>query len=317
MKAKNVQEMLRIAVFYDGNYLLHASNYYNYFHARRNRLSIEGIHAYLRENIAHDSDRSLHLVHIVDAHYFRGRLSAADASQKGDLLYAERAFEDILMDSGITTHFLPVKSTNGKRVEKGIDVWFALEVYENVRLNNYDYVVLVTGDGDFVPLVKRLNLLGVKTILLHFDYEYQVDDSDRKISSFASTDLKEWAFKTIDLAGEIDNPKNKSSQSIADLFIGPPKITNMTYTSVGSALRDRPESESRRKQSTIMTLKTGYGFIRWPELNNVYFFYQALTNADFEDLVVGDTVEFEIEERADGETDGPKRYIAKSVRLIR
>lgn len=317
MKKNNELDILRIAVFYDGNYLLHASNYYNYFHARRNRLSIEGIHTFLRENIAFDSDRSLHLVHIVDAHYFRGRLSAADASQKGDLLYAERAFEDILMDSGITTHFLPVKSTNGKRVEKGIDVWFALEVYENVRLNNYDYVVLVTGDGDFVPLVKRLNLLGVKTILLHFDYEYMVDDTDRKVSSFASLDLKEWAFKTIDLAAEIDNPKNKTSQTITELFIGPPKIMNTAYSTVGSALRNNPQPEKRRQQSTIMTLKTGYGFIKWPELNNIYFFYQDLINADFQDLVVGDTVEFEIEERVDTDKEGPKRYIAKTIRLIR
>ncbi|MEX1187886.1 MAG: cold-shock protein, partial [Bacteroidia bacterium] len=27
----------RIGVFYDGNYFLHVSNYYNYFHERRRR----------------------------------------------------------------------------------------------------------------------------------------------------------------------------------------------------------------------------------------------------------------------------------------
>ncbi len=43
---------LRVGVFYDGNYLLHASNYYNYIHGRRNRLSINGLHSFIRNQFS-------------------------------------------------------------------------------------------------------------------------------------------------------------------------------------------------------------------------------------------------------------------------
>ena len=39
---------LRLGVFYDGNFLLHASNYYNYIHPLHTRLSISGLHDFIR-----------------------------------------------------------------------------------------------------------------------------------------------------------------------------------------------------------------------------------------------------------------------------
>ena len=46
----NEREMrlLRIGIFYDGNYFYHVSNYYCYGHPRKSRLSIPGIHEVLR-----------------------------------------------------------------------------------------------------------------------------------------------------------------------------------------------------------------------------------------------------------------------------
>jgi hypothetical protein len=41
-------KMIRIGVFYDGNYFLHISNYYNYEHERGRRLSISGLHNFAR-----------------------------------------------------------------------------------------------------------------------------------------------------------------------------------------------------------------------------------------------------------------------------
>ena len=40
--------LTRIGVFYDGNYFLHVSNYYNYSHERKNRLSIAGLHHFIK-----------------------------------------------------------------------------------------------------------------------------------------------------------------------------------------------------------------------------------------------------------------------------
>ena len=70
--------MIRIGVFYDGNYFLHVSNYYNYDHARRRRLSIAGLHEFIRYQVAAEEDNSdPRQCQIVDAHYFRTRRSSA------------------------------------------------------------------------------------------------------------------------------------------------------------------------------------------------------------------------------------------------
>ncbi len=35
-----------------------------------------------------------------------------------------------LMSEGVTTHYLPLRNFGGRREEKGIDVWLALEAFE-------------------------------------------------------------------------------------------------------------------------------------------------------------------------------------------
>ena len=111
-------KLTRIGVFYDGNYFLHVSNYYAYHHERRNRLSIAGLHEFVRHRIADEEGKEFHLCQIVDAHYFRGRLSAQEASAEGNRLYYDRLFDDILMMEGVTTHYLPVRTVQGYRQER-------------------------------------------------------------------------------------------------------------------------------------------------------------------------------------------------------
>jgi hypothetical protein len=45
-------KLARIGVFYDGNFFSHVSNYYNYSHPRKARLSIDGLHAFIQEQVA-------------------------------------------------------------------------------------------------------------------------------------------------------------------------------------------------------------------------------------------------------------------------
>ncbi|HEY0111437.1 MAG TPA: cold-shock protein, partial [Fibrella sp.] len=130
MQQSRRTKLTRIGVFYDGNYFLHVSNYYNYSHERRSRISISGLHAFIRSQVADSEDTDKNLCQIVDAHYFRGRLNAHEASQRGNQLFYDRLFDDILMSEGVVTHYLPVKTYQGYRQEKGIDVWLALETYE-------------------------------------------------------------------------------------------------------------------------------------------------------------------------------------------
>ena len=169
--------LTRIGVFYDGGYFFHVSQYYNYHHERRARISISGLHRFVKEEVAKREQTDPNYCQIVDAHYFRGRLSAS-AAQSRDSLYKERVFENVLIHEGVTTHFLPLYPSG----EKGIDVWFSVEAFELAVYKRFDVSVLVTGDGDYVPLARKLNTLGTRVMLLAWDLPIPTmwaTDSDR------------------------------------------------------------------------------------------------------------------------------------------
>jgi hypothetical protein len=85
-------KLIRMGVVYDGNFFLHVSNYYLYHHGRNARISLDGLHAFVRSKVAELEGTETRYCPIVDAHYFRGRLpprswrsataSSASASSK-------------------------------------------------------------------------------------------------------------------------------------------------------------------------------------------------------------------------------------------
>ena len=114
--------ILKIGIFYDGNYFYHVSNYYCYAHPRRSRLSIPGLHAFIKSLVAEKEGLPERFCQIVDCHYFRGRLPAKEAYAR-QILLNERIFDDILMREGVVTHYLP---TSGG-AEKGVDCHHTME----------------------------------------------------------------------------------------------------------------------------------------------------------------------------------------------
>ncbi len=106
---------------------------------------------------------------ITEAHYFRGRYRVKEAYDK-HLLYNERKFEDTLIENDVIFHYKHLRETEKDGVvqviEKGVDVWFALEAYELATFRKFDYVVLITGDADHEMLVRKLKALKIKTVLL-------------------------------------------------------------------------------------------------------------------------------------------------------
>lgn len=106
---------------------------------------------------------------ITEAHYFRGRFRVKEAYDK-HLLYNERKFEDSLIENDVVFHYKHLREVerDGQTevLEKGVDVWFALEAYELATFRKFDYVVLITGDADHQMLVRKLKALKIKTVLL-------------------------------------------------------------------------------------------------------------------------------------------------------
>ncbi|MBU6341630.1 MAG: NYN domain-containing protein [Bacteroidetes bacterium] len=302
--ADTQQKLTRIGVFYDGNYFLHVSNYYAYHHERRSRLSIAGLHEFVRQKIADEDNKDFHLSQIVDAHYFRGRLSAQEASAEGNRLFYDRLFDDILMMEGVTTHYLPVRTVAGYRQERGIDVWMALEAFELTLHKKFDVVVLIASDSDFVPLVRKLHTLGVRVMLVTWDYEYY-DEEGRRRSTVTSSYLWDEVTYPVAMHNVIDDATEDDLFPVSRLFVERKK------TILPETLSEEAVEEGEVKLSTVFSLKDGYGFITYPQTNNLFFHYSFLVDTDFNDLREGDTVEFTISKNERGEP------IGKNVKLIK
>ncbi|WP_020569141.1 NYN domain-containing protein [Neolewinella persica] len=309
--------LTKIGVFYDGNYFLHVSNYYNYDHPRRARLSIAGLHRFIEARMGQDEGRP-GMAKIVDSHYFRGRLNATEAQQRGSVLYYDRVFDDILMSSGVTTHYSPLRSgSNGRRGEKGIDVWFALEAYESAMLRKLDVVVLIASDGDYVPLARKLHSLGTKVVVLAWDFEFTTDNGSQMITR-TSQDLLEEASHPIMMNRIIDEPRTAGEKALVDdLFVmGSSDKKTLEKKAAAKQAKAKVELEAPtegevgdRMESEVFSLKNGYGFIKYPP-NNLFFHHTTVENVDFAELYVDDHVAFTLTHNDRGQ------LVAVDVKLL-
>ncbi len=305
--SQDSSSLTTIGVFYDGNYFLHVSNYYNYVHERQSRISIRGLHSFIRHSVAElEGLPDARHCQIVDAHYFRGRMSAAEASTKGNQLYYDRVFDDILMWEGVITHYLPLVSVSGRKREKGIDVWLALDAFEMALYKKFDIVVLIASDGDYVPLARKLNTLGARVMVLAWEFEYK-DDFDNLRTTRTSQDLLREVTYPVLMHKLINNPTEDNQDLIDDIFVH--KNTD------DSEKREEENAEGKHNNlpkrsnhtlidngeyhlSNIIALKPGYGFIEYPD-NNLFFHYSEVEGVDFNDLRVNDPVRFQISRKED------------------
>lgn len=322
-------QMTKIGVYYDGNYFLHVSNYYNYDHPRKRRLSVTGLHDFMVNQIAEYEATEPSRCRIVDAHYFRGRLSAQEAFQRGQVIYWDRVFDDILMSAGVTTHYSSLKTAHGRREEKGIDVWLALECYEQAVLRKLDVVVLVAADGDYLPLVRKLNSLGTRVVILSWDFEV-ISDSGNSTVTRTAQDLLEEASYPIPMHEVIDNRLKRNDPIVNSIFVANSSETQRSnhpdFDKSRPAINtEGTEGTTKGKEvvyeepeqgkvgdlmvSKVLSLKNGYGFIKYPP-NNLFFHYTTVQNIDFNDLLINDLVEFRLSYNDQGQ------LIATEVQLL-
>ncbi len=324
-----------VGVFYDGNYFNHVSTYYKYSHPRRTRLSIAGLHRFIRAHIAgavgdtqprtaapapangrrvvREESERMRRCQIVDAHYFRGRLAAMEAAAKDSLLN-ERLFEDVLMKEGVTTHSLPlVRRRDQSLAEKGLDVWFALETYELTLLKRYDVTVLVACDRDYLPLVRKLNALGGCVMVLGWDFTH-TDEMGVERQTVTSIDLLAEAAYPLAMHDIVESAAADDAL-INGLFVddasrrGDPARNPAAANLPDETPRDVPPGSPKieidrgpEHSGTIQTLKEGYGFIS-PEASakNLFFSWADLQDVPFDALQIGDRVSYHLGSNFKGE----------------
>ena len=303
--AKN--NLTRIAIFYDGNFFLHVSNYYNYHHERKRRLSIAGLHEFIKAKVAEEEGTQPHQSAIVDARYFRGRLPAKTASLKSNRLYYDRVFSDVLMAEYIQSQHLPLRSNHGRLEEKGIDVLLAVEAMSLAATDQIDVLVLITSDGDYVPLVRKLPTLGVRTMVLSWNFEYEEPDGRMSVTR-TSADLVQWCTYPVDMVNIIEEPLEDEEALVEDLFVSNDKKEGQLGDLDREFFEVTYTAEEDPQTSTVMSLKSGFGFITWPD-NNLFFYHGDVEGVDFKSLRVGDIVNFVLAKNEKGEN------IAKRVSL--
>lgn len=211
-----VSPLKRIAVFYDGSFFQRVNQFYRYNHARKQFFDLGGLHEYIRNRVARfETGQNVALCQIVEAHYFRGRFSL-DAAKTHDALETDRLIDQILMYAGIVTHYYPMDETKSPPQEKGIDVWLALEAYDLAVHKRFDVLVLVSGDTDFVPLVRKVNGLGTRVMILGVDL---VPPGGAPTKT--SQRLIDEASYTVIISEEIDSKTAKGDAIIDGLFYTP------------------------------------------------------------------------------------------------
>ena len=309
MTTKNEQEqrVVKIGIFYDGGFFHHISNYYRYAHPRKQRISIPGLHDYVRERVAAIEGIAPRCAHVVDAHFFRGRFSAQQTLAR-EKLYSERLFDDVLMNEGVTTHYLPIQGNS----EQGIDVWLSLEAYEMTLLRGYDFLVLIAGDSDFVPLARKVISRGARVMLLGWNFEYTDDVGTLRQTTTSIRLINEVTYPV--MMQDVMNDAGDSS--IKQLFVDQGISAREEITKPAAApaaegaAAPAPAAPSERLKGIICTVKEGFGFIKCPQFpNNVFFHFSALQNCDFDEIMEGDLVLFSVEQREKGP-------VAKDVELF-
>lgn len=316
------REILKIGIFYDGNFVNHVSDFYLFRHDVHSRLSLKGLQEFAINYISSKENISEDFCKIVESHVYRGRSTAKSADER-DILYGERVFDDACMYDGITTHYSPVKKQRGKLIDKGTDVWLALDAYEACIQKDLDVIVLVSSDTSFKPLVKKLHGLGTKTLLLSWNLEWE-NEGEIQVTK-TSRDLTEEVTWFIDVAKEFQNNshhlkylfvqkvdkelKDNQEQTIQRVSNRKSKPNDIRELDPLNQAPDVEFDPNNRIESEIQSIKNGYGFILYPP-KNIFFHSKDIINCTFDDLEIGDAVEFQIATKSDGEA------VAKQIKLL-
>ena len=157
---------ISIGLFIDGGYFAEVSK-----EAQRQgmKLGVQQLLNFCRAYTASHYKFDVDDCQITEKHFYRGRHYANKAKEM-NLLGSERTFEDTMISHDMVFHYKHLRtSPEGSLIEKGIDVWFALETYEIAIARNLDIVIVMTGDGDHEMLLAKIKALKKKAILLTYN----------------------------------------------------------------------------------------------------------------------------------------------------
>lgn len=185
----------RIGLFYDGSYFNYAQRYF--WHQRKlGWLDFRSFHSTI-ESYIRTKEQGYQNYRIVYAAWFQGMFPVSQSNEQ-QLRFDRNLYHD-LMHAGIDPKYLPTSQSG--QGEKGADVALAIDALQIGLEGKMDIAVLVTGDGDMIPLVRALMKQGIRVTTVYFKY----DENGHK--SFANDRLLAVCNYELNI-NELENDKN-------------------------------------------------------------------------------------------------------------
>jgi len=158
-----VQSLCRIGVFYDGSFFAYAQSY---FFKRDLGWLIFGPFHFLLENLLREKEQGFTSYKVVYSGWYQGLRSSSQSNDHQRRVDRNRHLD--LIHAGVEPKYVAMSQSQG---EKGVDVAMAVDALQVGLEGHIDIAVLVTGDGDFIPLVRALMKQGIRVAVAYFEYE--------------------------------------------------------------------------------------------------------------------------------------------------
>jgi uncharacterized LabA/DUF88 family protein len=159
------KSICRIGVFYDGSFFTYAQ-YHFYAERKLGWLTFQPFHT-LVEDFIREKEQGFSVYRVVYAGWYQGLFTSTQSNEKQ--LHSQRNRDIDMMHAGIDPKYVPMSQQTQR--EKGVDVLLAIDALQVGMEGKIDIAVLVTGDGDLVPLTRALMKHGIRVGVVYFDYE--------------------------------------------------------------------------------------------------------------------------------------------------
>jgi hypothetical protein len=192
------KSLCRIGTFYDGLYFTYAQRYF-FSERELGWLSFQPFHR-LIENFIHEKEPGYFSHRVVYSGWYQGIFVPTHSTDHQ--LRADRNRHIDLIHAGIEPKYMPMLQETG---EKGVDIAMAIDALQIGLEGKIDVAVLVTGDGDFIPLVRALMKHGIRVATVYFEYE------SNRHRSFASDRLLTASNYTLNI---VEIEKDRKDQGL-------------------------------------------------------------------------------------------------------
>ena len=206
-----INHFAELAFFYDGSYFSYAQSHF--YHDRKIGWMMFSPFHIMVENFLREKEQGYFNYRVVYAGWFQGLYHTGQSTDKQRRLDRNRHLD--LMHAGVEPKYVPMSQKSG---EKGVDIALTIDALQVGLEGKIDIAVLVTGDGDFVPLIRALMKNGIRVATVYFEYETEKD------KAFANERLLNVSNYTLNV-NELE--KSRKSQGIfRGLFRLPENGTN-------------------------------------------------------------------------------------------